>query len=157
MGAVFLRNYDVIYDTENRALSFVRARCDNSTLFGSFEKANRMLVSLGGAGAGSEPAHSVLSRVRSSVKHLFGGVAVKKGGSSHKIERFSNKHYKESLKTEFFKEHTMVVNIYAVFGLFLLGGLIFTIFFCSESCKKKEGYDEKGNKYNELVDQEPQN
>lgn len=45
LGGVFLRNYDISYDIDNMALSFVRARCDDSSLFGSFEKDNRLLIS----------------------------------------------------------------------------------------------------------------
>ena len=34
-GALFLRNYDVMYDIPSMSIRFVRARCDDSDLLGN--------------------------------------------------------------------------------------------------------------------------
>lgn len=41
LGAIFLRNFDILYDSDSKSLKFARARCDDSTIIGSFEDFNR--------------------------------------------------------------------------------------------------------------------
>lgn len=114
-----------------------------------------MLISMDGQRGSNTQPMSMFSKVKGSIKHLLGRGG--KGEPVRKIERYSNKHFREALKTEFFKERTLIIHIYIIFGFFLLGILIFIIVFCLEGCKKKEGTNDEGKQYSELVNQGPQN
>ena len=152
LGAIFLRNFDIVYDTENQALSFVRARCDNSTLFGSFEKNNRVLVNIDTSKDSQKK--SKFSRVRESVKHFFGTEKINRLQNPPKIERFSNRHFKENIKYFFFTEQTMIIHVFIIFGIFLVGIVLFFVFFFSECFGQKDKSKNNGKNYNELVDQD---
>ena len=44
MGGMFLRNFDIKYDSDSESLKFARARCDDSSIVGSFKEFNKHSV-----------------------------------------------------------------------------------------------------------------
>ena len=150
MGAIFLRNYDIIYDTENLALSFVRARCDDSTLFGSFETDNRILVDLTENYKPTKKLKSetILSNTGKSYKHFM---KYPNGDIRREIRRFSSQHFKEQIQKMLFKEGWIYSNLYVSLIVFLIGAVILILFFTTECCRKKS-HQKDEHTYQELVE-----
>jgi hypothetical protein len=149
LGAIFLRNYDISYDIENKALSFVRARCDDSSLFGSFDKDNRLLISKKPVEVKQEKKTSKAQSV-GDAKHLL-NVTIEKDEPYTQFERYSNKHFKARVQEMIFKSQFIENHIYPIIIMFGLGVFILLIFMIKEGCSKEASNRDRG--YEEFVDE----